>query len=94
MEEQQLELARLMEIPEEGETAQITAKLEDIEPISDTEENEEQVRGRKRRKSVSSDHEDDKSDDDDGALPAMSQVRHSGRARKAPRNHEGFEINI
>jgi hypothetical protein len=98
MEEQQLELARSLEIPEEGETEQISAEIVNVEPISDTEEGEEElrqcVRDGKRRKSVASDNEGDLSDGDDGDLPLMSQVRHSGRARKVPKTYEGFEISM
>ena len=51
------------------------------------------MRAGKRRKSVLSDHESEQSDNNDSGLPLISQVRHSGRARKAPRIHEGFEIS-
>jgi hypothetical protein len=94
MEEQQLELARSLEVPEEGENEQESDGNEVITSISDDEEDEQEprqsVRDGKRRKSVISEDEGDLSDDD-GHLPQMSQIRHSGRVRKAPKTHEGFE---
>ncbi|KAJ6134816.1 hypothetical protein N7523_001138 [Penicillium sp. IBT 18751x] len=96
-EDQQLELARTLEVPEEGENEKISPMIEGIDPISDTEEGEEEarlsVRAGKRRKSVLSDYESEQSDEDDGASPSMSQIRLSERARKAPKIHEGFEIS-
>lgn len=88
IEDHQLELARALEVPEEGENDQISASIEGIDPISDTEEGDEEVRLSvrvgKRRQSVLSDHEGEESDNDCG-LPFMSQIRQSGRVRKAPK---------
>ena len=56
MEEEQLQLARSLEIPEEGEIEEIYPQTKDINPISNTKEDEEDLRqsmrARKRRKSV------------------------------------------
>lgn len=97
IEAQQLELGRALEVPEEGEDEKISPTLEGIDLISDTEEGEEEVRlsvrAGKRRKSVLSDDESEQSDDNESGLPLMSQVRHSGRVRKVPKTHEGFEIS-
>ena len=97
VEEQKLELARQMEVHEEGEREQIVNEIGDVNLISDTEEGEDEVRqlvrDGKRRKSVTSDYGGEQSDDD-GALPFMSQERQSGRARKVPKAHEGFEISM
>jgi hypothetical protein len=108
MEEEQLQLARSLEIPEEGETEEICPQTEDINPISDSEEDEEDlrqsVRAGKRRKSVASEDEgnlingsseDENDDDDDDGLPVMqSQIRGSGRARKRPKGFENYEFMI
>ena len=101
MEEEQLELVRAMEIPEEGETASIlseTQEIEEIEPISDNEEGEEElrqlVRAGKGRKSVLSDVEEDNDEDDDGLPVMQSQIRESGRVRKRPKALEDYEIRI
>jgi hypothetical protein len=95
MEEEQLAFIRSLSIHEEGETDDIYAQTEDIEPISDTEEDEQisriSIQAGKRRQSVLSDYSD-QSDGDDG-LPVMleSQIRASGRVRKRPRLHEGYD---
>ncbi|KAJ5662254.1 uncharacterized protein N7477_009870 [Penicillium maclennaniae] len=92
-----LELARALEIPEEGKNKKISPSLEGIDPISDTKEGDDKVRlsvrAGKRRKSVLSDHKSEQSDNNNSGLPLMSQVRHSGRVRKAPRIYKGFEIS-
>ena len=108
MEEEQLQLARSLEIPEEGEIEEIYPQTEDINPISDTEEDEEDlrqsVRAGKRRKSVTSEDEpnlinsgseDENDDNNDDGLPVMpSQIRESRRARKRPKGFENYEIRI
>jgi hypothetical protein len=101
MQEEQLELARAMEIPEEGEIASIlteTQEIEEIEPISDTEEGEEElrqsVRAGKRRKSVLSNIEEDNDEEDDGLPVMQSQIRESGRVRKRPKALQDYEIRI
>ncbi|KAJ5661917.1 uncharacterized protein N7477_009533 [Penicillium maclennaniae] len=77
IEDEQLKLARALEVPKEGENKKISPTLEGIDPISDTEEGEDEVRlsvrAGKRRKSVLSDHESEQSDDNDSGLPLMSQ---------------------
>jgi hypothetical protein len=115
IEEQQLELARSLEVPEEGENEQQSDGNEVITSISDDEEDEQEsrqsirdgkrqdeedeqelrqsIRDGKRRKSVASEDKGDLSDDD-GYLPHLSQIRHSGRVRKAPKTHKGFEIRM
>ncbi|KAJ5662646.1 uncharacterized protein N7477_010262 [Penicillium maclennaniae] len=97
IEDKQLKLARALEIPEEGENKKISPSLEGIDLISDTEEGDDKVRLSvrvgKRRKSVLSDHKSEQSDNNNSGLPLISQVRHSGRVRKAPRIHKGFEIS-
>ena len=104
IEEEQLQLAQSLEIPEEGEIEEICPQTEEINPISDTEEDEQDlrqsVRGGKRRKSVASEDEVDQidgssEDEDDNGLPIMqSQIRESGRARKRPKGFENYEIRI
>jgi hypothetical protein len=103
IEEEQLQLSRSLEIPEEGETEEISPQIDDVDPISDIEEDEEDlrqsVRAGKRRKSVVSEDEGDlidgSEDDDDDGLPVMqSQIRESGRARKRPKGFEDYEIRI
>ena len=44
IEEEQLQLARSLEIPEEGEIEEIYPQTKDINPISDTKEDEEDLR--------------------------------------------------
>jgi hypothetical protein len=44
IEDEQLELARALEVPEEGENEKISPTLEGINPISDTEEGKDKVR--------------------------------------------------
>ncbi|KAJ5310934.1 pyridoxal phosphate-dependent transferase [Penicillium atrosanguineum] len=44
IEDEQLELARALEVPEEGENEKISPTLEGIDPISDTEEGEDEAR--------------------------------------------------
>jgi hypothetical protein len=95
IEDKQLELARALEVPEEGEDDKISPTTEGIGPTSDTEEGEEEVRqsvrAGKRQKSVLSDFESEQSDDD-SVLPLMSQVRHSGRARRRLRHMKGLRL--
>jgi hypothetical protein len=93
MEAQQLELARAMEVPEEGEDEKISSKLDDVDLISDNEEGEEDVRVDKRRRDDSSNHESDEGDHDDNTLPSMGDKRHSGRARKIPKHLAGYELS-
>jgi hypothetical protein len=96
IEEKQLAFIRSLSIYEEGETDELSTQTEDIEPISDTEEDEDvSIRAGKRRKSVLSDNSDQTDNDDDLVpLPMMpeSQIRVSGRMRKRPRVHEGYEL--
>jgi hAT family C-terminal dimerisation region len=104
IEEEQLQLAQSLEIPEEGEIEEICPQTEEINPISDTEEDEQDlrqsIRGGKRRKSVTSEDEVDQidgssEDEDDNGLPIMqSEIRESGRARKRPKGFENYEIRI
>lgn len=93
MEAQQLELARAMEVPEEGEDEKISSKLDDVDLISDNEEGEEEVRVDKRRRDDSSNHESDEGDYDDNTLPSMGDKRHSGRVRKIPKHLAGYELS-
>ncbi|KAJ5316459.1 hypothetical protein N7476_006766 [Penicillium atrosanguineum] len=44
IEDEQLELARALEVPEEGENEKISPTLEGIDPISDTKEGEDEAR--------------------------------------------------
>ena len=44
MEEEELQLARSLEIPEEGEIEEICPQTEEINPISDTKEDEQDLR--------------------------------------------------
>lgn len=108
IEEEQLKLAREMGVHDEGETDDITPKTDDVEPISDKEDNEEEreeeevrlslVRAGKRRKSTVSEDENDQigedNDDDDGLPIMQSQIRESGRVRKRPKGIEGFEVQF
>jgi hypothetical protein len=93
IEEEQLAFTRSLSIHEEGETGDLSAQTEDVEPISDTEEDEEvsriSVRASKRR-GVLSDHSDldegNLSDYSSVTLSTMpeSQVRASGRCGSGP----------
>ena len=103
IEEEQLAFIRSLSIYKKGEKDEPSNLTEDIELISDTEEDKEDqeisrissIRAGKRRKSILSEYSDiDKSDNDLVLLPIVpeSQIRASGRVKKRPRALKGYEI--
>jgi hypothetical protein len=93
MEDEQLAFIRSLSIYEEGELDETPEETEGFEPISDTEEEEDEVdeevsrlssiRAGKRPMRVLSDVGE--SEDDLVSLMPESQIRASGRVRKRPR---------